>query len=471
MECPICFEKFAKSPATYPVITNCGHTFCYMCINKLTKCSICQTNIIVKIKQIDFAKSLNENITIPLDEDFNNDKEKKLLDNILSSKFAAVKIPSNIDFSKLFDLVYYDETYNAHIVKIFQIIAKSYDLFDKLEAIVGVNINTPIKYYLMNDTEIPYEFDLDSPGCNNSAICNNIGDIIATKLDHPFFTMRPYKDKHNFVVLVVSYVSCFKWAYILPRKELYSSMTTSSLKYIFKTADEYDVDHLLNIISKTFIGSSSTVKSDLIYDTLPFVIKFKDKCKHLFDDKNINLVGQFIEYFPKEGMLQYIDYLLTKKNINFRDTKLLFHLINKKYPSHVLKKAISEYNIYFKVDMSTPLHMYVKIYEDIDIEIIKLLSGFDIINYTDGRGFTPLHLYLSKKNCTDHIVLTLTSANNISLIDMLNYIPINMALSMKHKLSKKTVLKLIPKNLNMICFDKIDSIKKNLKEIYNIDIN
>lgn len=38
--CSICFHKFTR-----PVILNCGHTFCEICVNTCIQCPICRENI------------------------------------------------------------------------------------------------------------------------------------------------------------------------------------------------------------------------------------------------------------------------------------------------------------------------------------------------------------------------------------------------------------------------------------------
>jgi len=60
MECKICFETYNETDRLPKMITNCGHTFCFLCVKKITKCPTCIRQIsgtITNYNTLDFINN------------------------------------------------------------------------------------------------------------------------------------------------------------------------------------------------------------------------------------------------------------------------------------------------------------------------------------------------------------------------------------------------------------------------------
>lgn len=120
--CNICFEDYDEE--RLPMVINCGHTFCLLCIALCKNCPMCKNEILFTVKNYQLLDLLNDKITIKkIDEGIDKyikKTRKEVFDigNEYNKKLNKIKLNIN-DFKyvrKLISVKYIKNIINEGII-------------------------------------------------------------------------------------------------------------------------------------------------------------------------------------------------------------------------------------------------------------------------------------------------------------------------------------------------------------------
>lgn len=300
-KCTICYEK-----NKYPMILQCGHTFCNECIEKINRCSLCNESKILTIKNF----SLSELCGIQPNTDKYFDEMMNKINNTISARNIAI----NNYHNELIKIIF-----NTLVKELSNIGALESNFSFAIESKIIISSDTinELKFYInkfINNNMITLTI-MDYTGKNIRFNINLEIDIKKIKLE----LNKPTKIDNIIENILEDRKTVFANFFDFILCEMLKQLETNSLNntYKFYVPDNYNCENLI-VLANDYIKKYNPI-NNLTYFNISqnnddqYECEFK--IKNVIEDKNIisSLNKKYIKNINNEivkrekNMIKHLD--------------------------------------------------------------------------------------------------------------------------------------------------------------------